>query len=131
MWYGKAIKQARTKLGLTQTELADMMGLTTTAICAWETGRICPAAKNQKKLNETLGIDFKLFDGGRPSHKFREEYLTKRYAVYKGEKILATGTAWECAKDLGIKPETVRVYAAPSRRKGASENTTIAIVLED
>lgn len=32
------------------------------------------------------------------------------YAIYKGERLLAMGTAAHCADILGVKPETVTYY---------------------
>ena len=43
---------------------------------------------------------------------------TRTYVVYKGDVHLATGSAEECAKTLGITPKSVRWMACttPSRR---------------
>jgi len=54
------------------------------------------------------------------------------YEVTKGYEVLARGTAEECAKKLGVKPETIRYYASPSRYKKAKnvDNVTLATRLE-
>ena len=39
----------------------------------------------------------------------------KEYALYKGEHILAVGTADEIAEELGISRKTVWFYGTPSQ----------------
>lgn len=39
------------------------------------------------------------------------------YAVYKGDEIICTGSARECAKALGVKVETVYFYASPAWKR--------------
>lgn len=49
------VRKIRTKLGLTQTELADRLGVTQAAVSMWEDGkRVCrgPAAKMLKALSD-------------------------------------------------------------------------------
>jgi hypothetical protein len=60
----------------------------------------------------------------------------KDYAVYKGDELLCFGNVNECAKYLGVLPDTVRFYASAKylnrvkKRKNAS-NYTIVIKIED
>ena len=44
-------------------------------------------------------------------------YQRQEYAVYKGEELLAIGTARECACKIGVKEATIRWNATPSARK--------------
>ncbi|PED63993.1 hypothetical protein [Priestia megaterium] len=59
----------------------------------------------------------------------------KEYAVYKGEQLLAVGTAMECAEELNVKPETIHFYTTPTykrrlkKRKNPS-NCRIAVKLD-
>ena len=59
----------------------------------------------------------------------------KEYAVYKGEQLLAVGTATECAEELNVKPETIHFYTTPTymrrlmKRKNPS-NCRIAVKLD-
>ena len=48
------------------------------------------------------------------------------YAVYKGDEIICTGSARECAEALGVKVETVYFYASSAwkRRVERLENCT-------
>ena len=55
----------------------------------------------------------------------------KEYAVYKGEEILAFGTAKEIAKQLNVKERTVYFWSIPSHRKRSKKNAKFAIRLEE
>ena len=48
------------------------------------------------------------------------------YTVYKGDEIICTGSARECAEALGVKVKTVYFYASPAwkRRVERLENCT-------
>jgi hypothetical protein len=43
------------------------------------------------------------------------------YAVYKGETLICIGTIKECAKHMGVLPETVKFYTTPSYQKRLSK----------
>ncbi len=55
----------------------------------------------------------------------------KEYAVYKGEEILALGTAKEIAKQLNVKEKTVYFWCMPSHHKRNKKNAKFAIRLEE
>lgn len=58
--------------------------------------------------------------------------MTKTFAVYKGDELLTSGTAKECAKDLNVKVETIWYYkSATYQKKGSGKNRRIAIELEE
>lgn len=38
-------------------------------------------------------------------------------AVYKGDDLLCMGTIRECAKKLGVRPDTITFYMTPTYRK--------------
>ena len=52
----KTIRQLREAAGLTQFELAVKVGVTPTAVSAWERGQYEPRASQLRKLAETLGV---------------------------------------------------------------------------
>lgn len=52
--------------------------------------------------------------------------MKKQYVLYKGDDIVAMGTAEEIAEELGIKPDTVKWYSYPSAQRG----NIIAVVIE-
>lgn len=55
--------------------------------------------------------------------------IEKEYALYKGDDLLAMGTAREIAKELGISPSTVQFYGTPSYRKRSKSNNTRTLVI--
>lgn len=60
----------------------------------------------------------------------------KEYAVYKGDNLLAIGTAEECSKILNVMAETIYYYASEAyKRKLAKRKNTnrcrTAILLDD
>ncbi|MGN8647919.1 hypothetical protein ACTNEO_05190 [Gracilibacillus sp. HCP3S3_G5_1] len=56
------------------------------------------------------------------------------YAVYKGEEMLATGTATECAKELGVTADYIHFMVTPTgkrrlaSRKNPNKATTADII---
>jgi transcriptional regulator with XRE-family HTH domain len=49
-----AVRQLRSALGMTQAELASLLGVTQPQISAWERGRRSPTAAQLARLNESL-----------------------------------------------------------------------------
>ena len=55
-----------------------------------------------------------------------------RYAVYIGDTFLVMGPAEQCAKQLGVKPDTVRWWSSPvamRRAEAAKKPRRVAIRL--
>lgn len=58
--------------------------------------------------------------------------MAKTFAIYKGEKLLTSGTAKECAEELNVKVETIWYYkSAAYQKRGSGKNRRIAIELEE
>ncbi len=53
---GDTLKSKRERLYLTQAELAEKIGVTPTAISAWEQGRNRPKLRHIKKLDELFNV---------------------------------------------------------------------------
>lgn len=53
------------------------------------------------------------------------------YEVVQGYEVLATGTAQECADELGLKRETIYFYASTIHSERAKENSMIAYRIDD
>ena len=51
------------------------------------------------------------------------------YAVYKGEELLAIGTADELAELFGVTPKTIRWMTYPTNYKRDKGNRKIAVKL--
>jgi transcriptional regulator with XRE-family HTH domain len=54
MNYGPQIKTARTALGLSQPEVAKLLGSNTSSISTWESGKAVPGRKNMRRLETKL-----------------------------------------------------------------------------
>lgn len=57
--------------------------------------------------------------------------MAKEYVVYKGDELLAFGTAEEIAKQLDVTPATVRWWSTPSSIERGGENRKVAYLIED
>lgn len=56
MKYGEAIKELRTRAGLTQIELAEKTGITQAAISYYESNEKIPNVKTADKIAGALGV---------------------------------------------------------------------------
>ena len=50
-----SIRERRSRLGMSQAELAERIGVNQTAVSQWERGIITPTLNKARKLAETLG----------------------------------------------------------------------------
>lgn len=50
-----SIRERRSRLGMSQAELAEHIGVNQTAVSQWERGIITPTLNKARKLAETLG----------------------------------------------------------------------------
>lgn len=65
---GERIKNQRKRLGLTQLQLAEKMGVTKSAVAMWETGASSPTSKRLEPLAEILNVTPEwLFFSGKPT----------------------------------------------------------------
>lgn len=58
---GNAIKTLRTKQGMTQTQLAEKIGMSINAVSSLETGKTYPPKVTVEKLCEAFGVSAALF----------------------------------------------------------------------
>ena len=65
MTFGEKIKEARKKTGLSQEELAEIIGISRAAVAKWETDKGLPDIENLKAIAKLLdvSIDYLLDDG--------------------------------------------------------------------
>ncbi len=68
---GEKIRGLRKRLGLSQEELAEKLGVSRQAVSKWETGSDIPAAAKLKEIADFFGVtvDSMLSDGGTPEPK--------------------------------------------------------------
>ena len=56
---------------------------------------------------------------------------TKEYALYKGDKYLASGTMQEIADQLGVKKETIKFYKSKVyKKRGNGKNRRELILIK-
>lgn len=53
----------------------------------------------------------------------------REYAIYKGEELLAEGTADELAKLFGVTPKTIRWMSSPTNYKRDKGDRKVAVKL--
>src|SRR5258706_14541147 len=68
--FGQAMLTLRTTMGLTQTGLADLLGVSRRAVTEWEAGSSYPKADHLKRLME-LGVQHQAFAAGREAEAIR------------------------------------------------------------
>ena len=51
------LAEARKKSGLTQKDVADVLGISDSAVCQWETGQTFPRIHHLKKLAKLYRVD--------------------------------------------------------------------------
>ena len=56
--------------------------------------------------------------------------MTKEYAVYKGEEILAIGTLQEIAEELKVKVKSIKFYGTESYTKRTTDNARRLVCLD-
>lgn len=47
--------------------------------------------------------------------------MMKEYALYKGEEILAIGTIFQIAEELGVKMDTIKYYGTNAYKRKLSK----------
>ena len=77
---GTAIKQARTKLGMTQAELAKRMGVTPQTVSQYERGLINPKIETLQKFADALGVSIGTLCGS--LHYYKTIQIDRTYINY-------------------------------------------------
>lgn len=61
----------------------------------------------------------------------RKRKSRDEYALYKGDRIIAIGTADELAQRQGVTAETIRYYSTPAHcRRASGTNRFIAVRID-
>src|SRR5258706_9709711 len=112
--FGRVMLTLRTKLGLTQTELADMLGVRRRAVIDWEGGLTYPKADHLKQF-VVLAIERQAFPAGREAEEVRALWQAARQKVLLDEAWLGT-----LMPDVDVSPasqpveETIGAAQAPA-----------------
>lgn len=81
------IKDARKLKKLTQAQVAEELGVTTSAVSQWEQGATEPSISNLEKLSRLLDVTFEWLATGRGISGI-EDYLVDITAMYKADDRL-------------------------------------------
>jgi WD40 repeat protein/transcriptional regulator with XRE-family HTH domain len=112
--FGQTILTLRTTLGLTQTELANVLGVTRRAVGDWEGGLTYPMAEHLKQF-VVLAIKRQAFPAGREAEEIRALWQASRQKVLLDEAWLGT-----LLPDVDVSPasqpveETIGAAQAPA-----------------
>ena len=112
--FGQTILTLRTMLGLTQTELADLLGVTRRAVGDWEGGLTYPKSEHLKQF-VVLAIEHQAFPAGREAEEVRALWQAARQKVWLDEAWLAA-----LLPDVDMSPasqpveETIGAAQAPA-----------------
>ena len=87
MKIGEVIARKRREKNLTQEQLAEKLGVTTSAVSKWETGATCPDITLLAPTARALGatVDELLCFGSEPENAEIEAYTAKARAVYEAQ----------------------------------------------
>jgi len=55
--YGESIRQKRLELGLTQVDLAKLLGASEMSVVGWEKGWHVPSPTYERRIKEILGVE--------------------------------------------------------------------------
>ncbi len=72
MSIGSNIKATRKRAGLTQSQLADMLGTSQQAVGKWESGKTVPGAESIAKIAEACGVPELIIRSGSSTAKYGE-----------------------------------------------------------
>jgi WD40 repeat protein/transcriptional regulator with XRE-family HTH domain len=86
--FGQIMMTLRTALGLTQSELANLLGVSRRAIGGWETGGSYPKTNHLKHLI-TIGVQRQIFSAGRQEEEIRQLWKAAHQKVLLDEQWLA------------------------------------------
>ena len=68
---GKAIREGRERLGMSQEALAERLSVSRQAVSKWEMGTSVPSPENRRALSEILGADLQVETEAVPSVPLR------------------------------------------------------------
>lgn len=112
--FPRNLKAARLLRGLSQSDLAKIVGLDSHSISHYENGRSFPSNKNLKELSNALNLDVKELVGQR---KFNKAYLRKIILSLSPNSI---NTLIEFADLLKLKEEKIRSSELEENNNGAT-----------
>src|SRR6202022_149922 len=86
--FGQAMLTLRTSMGLTQRDLADLLGISRRAVVEWEAGSSYPKAEHLKRLM-ALGVQQQAFAAGREAEEIHALWQAARQKMLLDERWLS------------------------------------------
>lgn len=86
---GRILKQIRTKKGLSQFKLGELVGTKVTSISRWEVGRVLPNLEMAIKLAKALEVSLDVFCGLEDAELSNLEFLAKKTCKLEDTKVRA------------------------------------------
>ena len=114
--FGQAILTLRTGIGLTQSGLADLLGVSRRAVAEWEAGSSYPKADHLKRLI-AIGVQQQVFTVGSEAEEIRVLWQSAR------QKMLLDET-WLSALLTQQSSPPPLITSVPVEQPGGSERTT-------
>lgn len=101
---GKRIMENRKRLGLTQDQLAEKLGVTAQAVSKWENDQSCPDISILPQLADIFGISTDSLLGRGPQETVHEaEVVTEHTDDEENEGFHTSKGGWEFQWDIGKK----------------------------
>lgn len=110
--YALFLSMRRKQLGLSQTQLANILGYTAQMISSWERGQSLPAMQCWEDLCRVLDIDINsLINCGATNNHYDYTFNDNNFAIgLKRARISAGLTQIELAEQLGVNNKTISAW---------------------
>ena len=107
---GKAIREGRERLGMSQEALAERLSVSRQAVSKWEMGTSVPSPENRRALSEILGADLQVETEAVPSVPLRRwKRLTLAAGVLCPALLAGPGRVLYSARQDGWPPEDPQI----------------------
>lgn len=112
MTIGDKIRYLRTRMGITQGELADLSGIHPVSIRKYETNKMTPQAQQIEKIAEALGVSSFAISGIENNIRLetKGDFMGLLLMLIKANLLIVKG---ERGEDDGLIPETVTFEINP------------------
>jgi WD40 repeat protein len=123
--FGQMMLTLRTAIGLTQTELADYLGVSRRAVGEWEAGGKYPKADHLKAFI-VLAVQHRAFHAGHGADEIRALWRAARQKVLLDELWL-TNLLAQVLPTVGATPDAARREAGPARGPRVDWDNVLAV----
>ena len=121
---GSRLRLRRNLIGLTQTELADRVGLTFQAVQKYERGENRISASRLHQFSQALGVSVSFFFEGLPGELFSGTLMQSDRSDLSDREVQELVTAFNGVKDMQLRKSLLKVL------KDAAALTTVTPMVE-